>query len=163
MNNPESVDFDSFLEGDIEEWIESLPPYQKSTIENMLVSQEPTEVAISWLTSSGPSDTAPFGGIRTGATLFYENLLREIQDLVCGGSKYDQERKNVMTAVSAGKMFIVSSVSIAVAPYVGAAAIVIGPAVAIVLAILSNSGMATACEGIKMMISKREALKKPES
>lgn len=162
MTNSGAANLDSLLGGGIEEWTGSLPSYQRSAIEKMLASQEPTEVAISWLTSSGPKDTAPFGGVRTGATLFYENLLKEIQKLMCGSSEYDQERKDLVTAASAGKMLIVSTVSIAVAPHVGAAAVVIGPAIAIVLALLSNSGKATACEGIKMMLADREALKTPK-
>jgi hypothetical protein len=164
MSNSETAGMNGLLGGDIQEWTSSLPSYQRSVIENMLASQDPTEVAISWLSSSGPKDTAPFGGVRTGATLFYENLLKEIQKLMCGSSDYDQERKALINAGSAGKMLIVSTVSIAVAPHVGAAAVVIGPAVAIVLALLSNSGKATVCDGIEMMLSDRAALKEtPEA
>lgn len=162
MTDSGAANLERLLGDDIEEWTSSLPSYQRSSIENMLASQDPTEVAISWLTSSGPKDTAPFGGVRTGAILFYENLLKEIQKLMCGSSDYDQERKALVNAASAGKMLIVSTVSIAVAPHVEAAAVVIGPAVAIVLALLSNSGKATLCEGIEMMLADRESLKTPE-
>ena len=159
MSDPQTDSIDVLLGGDIHEWTNALPAYQRSLIENMLERQEPNEVAISWLSSSGPKDTAPFGGVRTGATLFYENLLKEIQKFVCGSEDYEQERKALLSAGTAGKLFIVSSVSAALAPHVGAAAIVIGPAVAIVLALLGNSGKSTVCEGIESMLAEREASK----
>lgn len=161
MSNPQTDCIDGLLGGGIHEWTNALPSYQRSVIETMLERQEPNEVAISWLTSTGPKDTAPFGGIRTGATLFYENLLKETQKFMCGSADYEQERKALLGAEAAGKMFIVASVSTALAPHVGAAAVVIGPAVAIVLALLGNSGKSTVCEGIESMLAEREALKTP--
>lgn len=149
------------VDGDIHEWTAGLPPYQRTHIEHMLESQSPTEVAISWLTSSGPKDTAPFGGVRVGAGLLYGNLSKEMQKLLCGTTECKQEREALVSSGATGKLLIVGIVSTAVAPHVGAAAAVIGPAVAMVLAVLSSSGKATICEGIALAINEQEATKGP--
>lgn len=159
MTSSEIPNLEVLIKGDLQDWLSVLPGYQQSLLEEMLRTQEPAEAAIAWLTSTGPKDTAPFGGVRVAATLFYENLLAEVQKLLCGGEGYRQEREQLRNAGTWTNMVIVSFVSTSIAPHVGAAAVVIGPVVAIVLALLSKSGKATICDGLSSMIQERTTSK----
>lgn len=153
MINLSAVNDGILLGGDTKEWVSALPNYQRLLIEEMLKTQSPTEVAIAWLTSSGPMDTAPFGAVRGGPTLFYGNLLKEIQKLLCGDEGYEAERANLVGIGSTSKMALVGVISTALAPHVGAAAVVLGPAVTMALAVLANAGHETVCEALAAKIS----------
>lgn len=155
MSNSAVSTVDSLLIGDIQDWVSTLPQYQGDLIKQMLTSQSPEEVAISWLTSSGPADTAPFGAIRAGASLYYINLLRELQKLLCGNTEYQEERKTLATLSSTSKLAIVSLISTAIAPNVGGAAVVIAPVVTIALGLLASAGRSTACEALDTAITNQ--------
>jgi hypothetical protein len=148
---------ESLLTGDTNDWTAGLPNYQRALVEQMLESQSPTEAAITWLTSSGPNDTVPFGGVRVGAGLFYANLLREMQKLFCGGAGYREERAALANMGTTTKLVFVGFVSTAVAPHVGAAAAVLGPAVALVLSIVAKAGVTTICDGLALAIAEQES------
>lgn len=152
----DALDLQQVLQGSASSWVEALPEYQRSLLEAMLANQSPSDVAISWLATSGPRDTAPFGGVRAGASLFYDKLLSEIEALLCNGERYETEREDLKNAASWTKMGIVSFIALIIGPHVGASAVVIAPAVAMILAVLSNAGKATACEGLATLIADRE-------
>lgn len=144
------------LVGGVPEWVEALPPYQRDHIAALLTSAEPVDVAVTWLSTTGPKDTAPYGGIRAGASRFYDNLLAEMQKLICGsGDDYDEERKQLSTGANRGKLFLVGAISTAIAPHVGAAAAVLGPAVAITLGVIGNAGKASICDALADVIGER--------
>jgi hypothetical protein len=145
------------IAGDLDDWVCALPAYQRRLIKSMLESATPTEVATLWLADAGPKDTAPYGGVRAGASRFYGNILFELQKLLCLGVGYEDEKQEVKHAASTSKMVLVGVVSTSIAPHVGAAAAVIGPAVALTLAVLSNAGRASACETLAQMIRERES------
>lgn len=157
MTIADTPDFQGLLHGEPAEWLTALPTYQRSLIGQMLQTQSPTEVAVSWLATSGPKDTAPFGGVRAGASLFYDNLLTEVQRLFCGHDRYAQEREELKSAASWTKMGIVSFIAMTIGPQVGASAVVIAPVVAMILAVLSSAGKETVCDGIKVLIADRAA------
>lgn len=151
------ADLEDVLTGDVAEWVAVLPSYQRDLINNMLVDRDPTTVAVAWLSSSGPADTAPLGAARAGATLFYDNLLKQIQLLLCGGTDFEEERTRLLSDARAGRAMLVTGIATAVAPIVGAAAVVIAPAVALVLAVVARAGADAACETLSRMITQREA------
>lgn len=151
------------LSGDVDDWLEGLPPYQRRHLEQMLATAEPTEVAITWLSNSGHADTAPFGGVRAAGVLFYDNLLLEIQKLFCGGEEYKEERVELVKVGNTGKMLIVAFISTVIAPHVGAAAVIIGPAVALILAVLGRTAAGTVCEGVSKLIAERKESTPPTS
>ena len=150
--------FDGLLTGDMDEWLAALPAYQRQSIAALLGDHDAVDVATIWLENSGPKDTAPFGGVRTAANNFYDNILRELQKAICGGDEYAAERKALAEATKGGgKLLLVGALSTAIAPHVGAAAAVIGPAVAITLGIVTNAGTATACQALDDLITRRSA------
>ncbi len=145
------------LTGELAEWIGVLPAYQRNLINDMLVDRDPTTVAIAWLSSSGPADTAPFGAVRAGATLFYDNLLKQMQLLLCDGSSFEEERTQLLRDARAGRAMLVTGIATVLAPVVGAAAAVLAPAVALVLAVVARAGADAACETLTTMVAEREA------
>lgn len=148
--------FEGLVSGGMDEWLAALPEYQRQSIAELLVDHDAINVAMIWLENSGPKDTAPFGGVRTAANNFYDNILRELQEALCGGDEYAAERKELAEATKGGtKLLIVGTLSTLIAPHVGAAAAVIGPAVALTLGIITNAGKATACEGLEDLIARR--------
>jgi hypothetical protein len=144
------------LSGDLSEWISVLPTYQQKLLKPMLEEAEPDQVAQLWLAASGPQDTAPFGGIRKGAVRYYENVLAELKKLFCGSEEYENERRKLAQAAGGGQMLVVGTVSTAIAPHVGTAAAVIGPAVALILVVLSRAARSSACETLDLMIEECE-------
>jgi hypothetical protein len=149
------------LTGDLTDWLAALPNYQRELLDDMLAHKEPTDVALLWLSTTGPRDTAPFGGARVGAALFYEKLLEQIQVLVCGEQGYDDERAQLLRDARAGRSAIVACIASSVAPAVGAAPVVIAPPVAIILAILVAAGTNTLCETLENMIAERQGANEP--
>lgn len=148
--------FDGLLSGDMDEWLAALPEYQRQSIADLLDDHDAVQVATIWLENSGPKDTAPFGGIRTAASNFYDNILKELQKAICGGEEYASERRQLAEATKGGgKFLLVGALSTAIAPHVGAAAAVIGPAVALTLGIVANAGKATACDALEELIDGR--------
>lgn len=146
------------LSGDMDEWLATLPEYQRQSIAVLLSDHDPVHVATIWLANSGPQDTAPFGGIRTAANNFYDNILQELQKAICGSEEYAAERKELAEATKGGgELLLVGALSTAIAPHVGAAAAVIAPAVALTLGIVANAGKASACEALEDLIEHRSA------
>ena len=142
----------------MDEWLEALPEYQRQSIAALLSDHDPVQVATIWLANSGPQDTAPFGGIRTAANNFYDNILQELQKAICGSEEYAAERKELAEATKGGgKLLLVGALSTAIAPHVGAAAAVIAPTVALTLGIVGNAGKATACDALEDLIERRSA------
>lgn len=153
----DSADLADVLTGELAEWVAVLPAYQRDLITNMLADRDPTTVAVAWLSSTGAADTAPFGAVRAGATLFYDNLLKQMQLLLCGGTDFEEERQQLLRDARAGRAMFVTGIATALAPVVGAAAVVIAPAVALVLAVVARAGAGAACETLSSMIAEREA------
>jgi hypothetical protein len=151
----EFLGFDHLIEGDVNAWVQALPSYQRTHIEHMLETAGPIEVATEWLTSSGPKDTAPYGGLRVGAARFYDNLLLELQKLFCGGQEYEEDRERLGQAAGANKLVMVGTISAALAPHVGVAAAVLGPAIALTLGVVGNAGRTSICQTLEEMIAER--------
>lgn len=155
--------FSGVLSGDMDEWLGALPEYQRRSIVALLSDHEPVQVATIWLANSGPRDTAPFGGVRTAANNFYDNILKELQKAICESEEYAAERKELAEVTKGGgKLLLVGALSTAIAPHVGAAAAVIAPAVALTLGIVTNAGKATACDALEDLIEHRSVEVSPE-
>lgn len=143
------IDYMGEFEGEIMTWVASIPEYQRQHIEKLLdAGVAPLDTARLWLEASGPSDTAPYGGIKGAPNQFFNNVLREFQKLACGDAAYEEDRKKLASSYSAGKMTVVSTICLAIEPHVGASAILLGPAIAVLLGVVVNAGKATTCEAL---------------
>ncbi len=145
------------VSGDLDEWLDVLPGYQRARLQSMLVTRDPLEVATAWLDASGPMDTAPFGATKSTGERFFDNLLNEMKKLFCGDATYESELKELLSAGNGTKMFLVAGISTVLAPHVGAAAAVIAPAVTLVLAVAGKAGAATACGSLTDIIEARSS------
>ncbi len=133
------------LFSDADDWLEALPSYQRQSVELLLESGKPSdEVARIWLTTTGPSNTFPFGGERF-ASVFYDKLLEEIERFICDDARYAADRRQLLQHLGAGKAFFVGAMAAAMAPHLGAAAALIAPAIALILQTVSRMGTRAWC------------------
>lgn len=143
---------------DARPWVNALPAYQQSVLRKMLEVAEPEDVAAAWLGATGHEDTATYGSVRLGASLFYRNLLEELRSLLCEpDGAYLSERTDLVATSKAGHAAVVTFVSGTLAPAVGVSPVLIAPAVALTLFVLARAGRETACELLDGMIASREA------
>lgn len=146
-------DFFDTAQYSLDDWLTALPTYQQTVVREMLLHGEPEEIAIRWLSASGQTDTAPLGAARLGVTLFYEKLLEELRSLFCGTeSAYESERGQLVAGAKAGQAAVVTLVSGTVAPAVGVSPVLLAPAVALTLYVVTRAGRETACELLDQMI-----------
>ncbi len=137
--------FEEIFTGNETEWIDALPVYQRNII-NVLVAQGKLydEVAIAWLSASGPANTFPFG-TQGSSEVFFEKLVEEIEEFLCGKDRYTEDRKKLLTGAEATKTVVISSISLAIAPVVHASAPYIAPVVALVLITVTKLGRNAWC------------------
>lgn len=136
---------DTLFHGDESAWIDSLPAYQRNIVTALLKEgNSPENVAVEWLSATGPANTFTFGTENT-RSVFYEKLVVEIEAFICGSEKYTEERDRLLNHVELGQAFVVSTLSTAIAPVVGAAAPLIVPPVALTLMVISRMGRSAWC------------------
>lgn len=145
------------LTGGLTDWLEALPAYQRDTINKMLEGRDPIEVSLAWLSSTGPANTEPFGAIRNAPNVFYDNLLEQLQSLLCSNKSYIKERDDLKGSIKAGRATLVTAVSGYVAPHLGASPILLAPAVALILAVLTKTGSDSLCTTLNQLIEDRKS------
>jgi hypothetical protein len=127
---------DTLLADDPVKWVQSLPEYQRRTIEDLLArDQSFDDVAQAWITASAEntfrfSATAPVGN--KGA--FLDNLKHEIRKFLCGDKAYKKERDGLFGEKGLARTYVVSCMAVAIAPHLSVASAVIAPLIALVLA-----------------------------
>ena len=84
----------------------------------------------------------------TGGALL-EKLRVEVRAYLCGDKKYDKDRKQLIAGGKEIHAFVISGMSLGIAPFVGAASIVIAPLIALIPAAIGkvslNAWCATSC------------------
>ncbi len=130
---------------DPDRWISALPQYQEEIIRQLMKSDDdPDSVAGRWLKASGPSNTFPYGASKP-ESVFFNKLVEEMEALLCGSERYEQERATFLSNFNTTHVYVVSAISAAIAPAVGAAAPVIAPAVALALVTAGRMGLNAWC------------------
>ncbi len=148
---------ESVLTGSVEDWVAALPPYQRVTIEALLKrAGTPEEAAQNWLAAAGPLDTARFGGTSRAAEILFGNLARETHKALCGSSEYEGDRGELSRATAAGKHAFASALGIVISPHLGAAAVVLVPALMLLLAIVTQAGQQSVCQMLSEIIERFE-------
>lgn len=139
------------------DWMDALPPYQRRIVSTMLIGTDPLQAADTWLQASGPKDTAPFGAGAGRVNIFLLNLMREMYKLICTNDGYATDREQLVSAATAGKSTFVAAIATALAPSLGAAAVVISPAIVLVLSVCYNAAVSSGCQALYSRISELEA------
>lgn len=133
--------------GKLEDWVEALPQYQRSTISLMLNTEDPEDTAIAWLSASGPASTIPLGASSKYAKIFYGNVLLELQKLLCRADpEYSEARASLLSQAKAGRAALITLAATTIAPALGVPAALVAPPVAIILALSGAAGNATVCQ-----------------
>jgi hypothetical protein len=130
-------------------WLEAIPSYQSSTVIELLKSKSYEEAADVWLSSNGPESNAVLGTIPVGGS-FFQNVRTELSKLICGDPDYERVRADAAKIWNGGKTSIVSIFSAFVATKIGVAAVVVAPAVALLLAAASKVGTTAWCASRKL-------------
>lgn len=125
--------FEKIFAGEPREWLDSLPAFQKTSIDELLASYPPDQVAIKWLTAN-LEQTLPFGAEKkTDSAAFLNKLNEEIEAFLCGNPKYNSERKELLAYSKKGRTYLVGVMSVAIAPYLGVSAVFLAPAIVLSL------------------------------
>ncbi|MED4601595.1 hypothetical protein P9314_12870 [Paenibacillus validus] len=126
-------------------WLDALPAYQNKSIHELLEQGKTyEEVAIIWLTANGSENTYPFGSQNT-KSLFFEKLMEEVEKFICREDTYAEEKKQLFTQFKAGDVYVITFISTAIAPIVGASASLIAPAIALILMTVLRMGLNAWC------------------
>ena len=151
------ADLAAAFTGELTDWLEALPAYQRETINKMLVGRDPIEVSLAWLAVQDLQTqnlSALFGST---PNVFYDSLLEQLQSLLCGKKDYIKERDDLKGSINAGRATIVTAVSGYIAPHLGASPILLAPAVALILAVLTKTGSDSLCTTLNQLIEDRKS------
>lgn len=126
-------------------WVESLPKYQQTVINELLASGLDEEaVAETWLSRTGPDNNFGFGAGAASAN-YLASVKVEFRKLVCGDPIYETLRKEAAKIWNGSKYSVVSVIAIGVAAQIGVAVAVITPVVALLLAAVGKVGLNAWC------------------
>lgn len=139
---------------ELDEWLSELKPYQRNTIQQLLVAMPPDEVAKAWIMDSGLQNIVPFGGVnyrvayrvaRRDNTPFWDRFKSEFKKFICDDGAYVSEKTALLTEGPATKALLISAISAAIGTSIGYAAILLAPAVAVLLCIVGKIGINAYC------------------
>ena len=133
---------------DTEAWLSTLKTYQSSSVRAFLEHGDEEKALELWLTASGPSSVAQFGGDNSkipGRRTFVDQFKSEFKSFVCGSNKYVEEREGLGALTGDVKTYLVSAISSAIAISLGSTAAFIAPAVVTMLIAVSKMGVNAWC------------------
>jgi hypothetical protein len=126
-------EFDNLLNDDPNQWLDCLPAYQKTSVQELLAKNSADEVAAKWLTASFASTFAFGAQVNPNSSVFREKLKEELEAFLCGSPKYNAERKQFLSLSKDGRTYLVGALSVAIAPHLGASAVFLAPAIILLL------------------------------
>lgn len=119
-------------DGNIEEWLGVLKPYQRNTLKTFLQNASLEEAAGKWLRSTGSPNIVPFGG-NIDTKPFWERFLTEFRKFICDDNAYVEEKAALRGQGPISKALLVSVVSSAIGASIGYTATLLAPAVTLLL------------------------------
>lgn len=78
--------------GDVNDWLSVLKPYQRSTLQAFLTDASPEVAAERWLGAAGSPNIVPFGGTQDTKP-FWDKFKLEFRRFVCDETAYVEEKK----------------------------------------------------------------------
>jgi len=150
--------FQHLLNQDPKSWLTALPAYQRDLATALLTSDDSPELAAEKWLSAEPSDTYPFGGLRT-SKLYLEKLFDELEAFLCGDPKYESDRAKLNAESKPTHALVVSFIAVSIAPAIGASAPIIAPVVALLMMTAGKLGLNAWCSLRKERRSQRETSK----
>lgn len=114
------------------EWLFELKPYQRNTIQQLLATMPPEEVAKKWIMASGSQNIVPFGGIRDNGP-FWDRFKSEFKKFICDDDAYVGEKKSLLAEGPITKALLISTTSAAIGASIGYTATLLAPTCAVLL------------------------------
>lgn len=144
-------ELDRLFQGEPNEWITAAPGYHRSSIDELLKQGKSYQDIAEILLTARAEHTYAFGSTvpKTDKNIFLQNLLQEIENFLCGDSKYETERTKLFGEQGLARTYVVSAISVAIAPYLGVSAVVLSPAVALILASFGKITINAWCQSRK--------------
>lgn len=131
-----------------EEWLLTLSKNQQNRVRQLLnFTPSYEEAARQWLDAM-PENTFPFG-VAKPTNIFFEKVKDEIEKFLCGDEEYADERKKLFASSEVARTTLVTSVSLAIAPKLGAAANYLIPVVVLVFMTMGKITLNSWCQMLK--------------
>ncbi|MEG4283025.1 hypothetical protein QUB68_07835 [Microcoleus sp. A006_D1] len=125
------------LQIDSEEWLATLPRYQRNRIKQLVdATNSYEEAAKQWLNAM-PENTFPLGSEQT-KNLLIEKVRDEIEKFLSGNERYADEQQQLVSSSEILQKTFVSSVSAAISPAIGIAAAYVMPVIVLELMTMSK-------------------------
>lgn len=131
---------------DINGWLDTLKPYQRSSLHQLIAINNEEDAAKIWLTSNGAVATKKFGGVVSDDGEFWNRFKTEFKAFICGDEKYKSERAQLISQAPIVNAMFVGVISGAIGSTLGFAASLLAPAVAIMLYLVGKVGTNAYCE-----------------
>jgi hypothetical protein len=139
-------DLDELVTGSAEDWLSTLPEYQRQIVDQLLTTATPEEAAMAWLAASGPANTQVFGASQ-GRVDFYERVSNEVRKFLSENREYSEDRARLLSEIQPTPTLLVATISAAIAPELGLAAALVAPAITLVLILAAKVGLRAWCAG----------------
>ena len=147
---------DLLLSADSPNWLSALPRNQQQSIEHLLLSSsDPLEAASKWLIGTSRNKSRPAS--TRGTKPIVENIVREVRGFLCGDPRYEKDRAQISEKVAPTQAWLVSAVTAAIAPKVGAASAVIAPVVVLAFISFGKCTLNAICSSWKGPATKEDA------
>lgn len=130
-----------------QELLETLQEYQKEIIQELLLNNSEDEVIDLWINANGPINNVNFGGIQEKNQLL-KNFKIELCKLLSEYPEYTEEVKEMKVYMKLGKDAIISGLTFALAPKLGATSIIVAPLVVLAMIAMSKVGVKAYCNTI---------------
>ncbi|MDP9579806.1 UNVERIFIED_ORG: hypothetical protein J2X74_005680 [Bacillus sp. 1751] len=128
-----------------DEWLNTLPSYQKKLVANLIETNGDLDTAAIKYFDLNTPNTAPFGAGEK-KNIFLDRVKSEFYGYMCGHEKYVEQQKNLFSDLKAGRTYIVSGITTAISPYIGASAVYLTPVVVMLLMGVCSIGRNAWCE-----------------
>jgi hypothetical protein len=128
-----------------DEWLHCLKPYQASSLRQILSESEGDEdAARRWLSITGSSNIATFGGQRNSEP-FWEQFKSEFRRFVCDDEAYTDLKEKLRDQGVITRELLISAIAAGIASTLGFAAALLAPAVALMLCAVARIGKSAYC------------------
>ncbi|MGG0747252.1 hypothetical protein ABE088_28685 [Priestia megaterium] len=143
-----TLNLDLFFKDDENQWLDTLPHYQKAVVLELLASNsnDYDTAALSWLEAS-VGNTSPFSGEPKKDMKYFESLKNEVYKLLCGNPDYSADRVELVQLIKSegGKNSVVAFISGIIGAKLGLTAAFVSPAIVILFMMITKTSLNAWC------------------
>jgi hypothetical protein len=142
-----SQQIESLFSEDPEVWLNVLPGFQKTMIEELKSSgMDYEEISELWVSAS-TDNTFKFGTSNGSGekSTFYKQIKKELRSYLCDEDKYKENKEELFGKGSVSRDLIVGAISIAISQHLGVSAGALSPVVVLILVGLGSVSLNAWC------------------